>query len=98
MSEGTKKSQLYFFGYSAILNVMSPEEKSLLERTYKMTEENNIILKSIRRSARVGTVMRILYWIVILGLSYGAYYFIQPYLQNVMGMYDKVQGASNLFK
>ena len=63
-----------------------------------MTEENNIILKSIRRSARVGTVMRILYWIVILGLSYGAYYFIQPYLQNVMGMYDKVQGASNLFK
>ena len=77
---------------------MSPEEKSLLERTYKMTEENNQLLKSIRNSGRVGTAMRILYWIVIIGLSYGAYYFIQPYLKTVTGLYDQVQGASNALK
>lgn len=60
---------------------MSPEEKSLLERTYKMAEENNAILRSIRRTARIGTVMKVLYWVVIIGLSVGAFYFLQPYLE-----------------
>jgi hypothetical protein len=59
---------------------MTPEEKSLLERTYKMVEENNRILLSIRRSARWGSVMRYVYWAVIIALSVGAYYFIQPYV------------------
>lgn len=64
---------------------MSPEERSLLERTYKMTEENNQILISIRRNARIGTTMKVLYWIVILGLSFGAYYFIQPFIKAISG-------------
>ena len=59
---------------------MTPEEKSLLERTYKMAEDNNRILLSIRRSARWGSTMRYVYWFVIIALSVGAYYFIQPYV------------------
>ena len=59
---------------------MTPEEKSLLERTYKMAEENNRILLSIRRSARWSSAMRYVYWFVIIALSVGAYYFIQPYV------------------
>ncbi len=74
---------------------MSPEERSLLERTYKISEENNQILRSMRNTARIGTIMRVLYWIVILGLSFGAYYFIQPYLQTVMGLYNQVQGGAD---
>lgn len=64
---------------------MSPEELSLLEKTYKMVEENNTILLSIRRNARIGTTMKIIYWTVIIGLSFGAYYFIQPFLQAITG-------------
>ena len=59
---------------------MTPEEKSLLERTYKMSEENNAILRSMRRSARIANAMRYVYWVVIIALSVGAYYFIQPYV------------------
>ena len=70
---------------------MSPEEKSLLERTYKMVEENNSILRSIRRSNRFSSLMRLLYWIVIIALSYGAYYYIQPYVKTALGLYDQVQ-------
>jgi len=58
---------------------MTPEEKSLLERTYKMAEDNNRILQSMRRSARWTSVMRYVYWALIIALSFGAYYFIQPY-------------------
>jgi uncharacterized protein (UPF0333 family) len=71
---------------------MTPEERSLLERTYKMAEENNDILKSIRRANRLSLAFRVLYWVVILGVSYGAYYFIQPYLQSMLGLYDQVRG------
>jgi hypothetical protein len=71
---------------------MTPEERSLLERTYKLAEENNSILRSIRRSNRLSTAMRVLYWVVILALSFGAYYFIQPYVETLMSAYGDLQG------
>lgn len=70
---------------------MSPEEKSLLERTYKLAEENNEILRSIRSGRRWGIAFKVFYWAIIIGLSYGAYYFIQPYLKMVTGVYGQVQ-------
>ncbi len=68
---------------------MSPEEKSLLERTYKLSQENNAILLSIRRANRIGTAVKIFYWVVIIGLSVGAFYFIQPYIDFMTGAFNK---------
>jgi hypothetical protein len=59
---------------------MTPEEHAKLERALALAEENNKILLSIRRSNRIALGMRALYWVVILGLTFGAFYFIQPYL------------------
>lgn len=73
---------------------MNPEERSLLEKVYKMTEENNQILHSIRRATRLGLAMRILYWVVIIGLSVGALYFIQPYVDFITGAFNKNTGSS----
>ena len=79
---------IYFhtFQQSAIVFFMTPEEKSLLERTLKLAEENNGLLKGLRRSNRVSTVMRILYWVVIIALSFGAFYLIQPYFTFLTGL------------
>lgn len=74
---------------------MTPEEKSLLERTYKMSEENNKILRSMRRASRFGTIVRVLYWVVIIGLSIGAFYVIQPYINLMTGLYGQAQGTMN---
>ena len=74
---------------------MSPEEKSLLERTYKMAEENNIILKSIRSTNRWSFAFKIFYWVIIIGISLGAYYFIQPYLEMLLGVSNKLGGGVN---
>ncbi len=60
---------------------MNPEERSLLERTYKMVEENNSILRTIRRGNRISMAIKALYWIIIIGLSIGAFYVIQPYYE-----------------
>ena len=75
---------------------MTPEEKSLLERTYALSEENNQLLKSIRRSGRVRTVFHILYWAIILALSFGAYYLVQPYVTTLLGAFDQVGGLPGI--
>jgi Trk-type K+ transport system membrane component len=91
---------------------MTPEERSLLERTYNLTEDNNKILRSMRRSQRVSTVIRSIYWLFIIGASLGAYYLVQPYIDTVFGAYknaistfqgvgqdiDKVQNAADSLK
>jgi hypothetical protein len=64
---------------------MTPEEKSLLERTHKLAEENNEILHSIRRTNRFAVIARVVYWVVILLIGFGAFYFIQPYFTALMG-------------
>ncbi|MDD5165376.1 MAG: hypothetical protein PHG25_02460 [Candidatus Pacebacteria bacterium] len=71
---------------------MTPEEKSLLERTYKLVEENNNILISMRRGARITNIMRIAYWVVILVVSFGAYYAIQPYINVMLGSLSSLSG------
>ena len=65
---------------------MTPEERALLERTASLVEENNKILHSLRRSNRLSTAMRIAYWALIIVLSFGAFYFIQPYLNFLTGL------------
>lgn len=65
---------------------MTPEEKNLLERTLKLAEENNALLLGLRRSNRISTAMRVAYWVVIIALSFGAFYLIQPYLTFLTGL------------
>jgi len=73
---------------------MTPEERSLLERTHKLAEENNTMLHSMRRMSRISTIARILYWGVILVASFGVYYLIQPYVQSFLDIYGQIQGSS----
>lgn len=70
---------------------MTPEERSILERTLKIAEENNSILRGIRRSNRFSMFLRLGYWVIIIGLSFGAYYFVKPLINSTLGLYDQVQ-------
>jgi len=65
---------------------MTPEERSLLERIYSLEKENNEFLHSIKRRLRINTAIKILYWVVIIGLSLGAFYFVQPYVDLLKGI------------
>ena len=69
---------------------MSPEEKVILERTMKLSEENNRILHSIQRSMRIARIMRVVYWLFIIGSAVGAYYLIQPYVDSLVGIYSSI--------
>ena len=67
---------------------MSPEERELLQKTAELTEENNHILHSIKRSMRWSRIMTYIYWIFIIGSAVGAYYIIQPYLDQLLDVYS----------
>ena len=89
---------------------MTPEERSLLTRTYELASENNSILRGIRRANRFSLAFEIFYWAVIIGVTLGAFYFVQPYLekslellnqaeksvQTINGNIDQVKGALNV--
>ncbi len=67
---------------------MSPEEKKLLEKSVNLAEDNNRMLHSMRRSARWASIFRAIYWILIIGSALGAYYFIQPYVDQMVNIFN----------
>ena len=77
---------------------MDPESKKLLEETLKLAKENNDILHSMRRSMRIQRIMSILYWVLIIGSTVGAYYLIAPYLGQLMDVYSGAGDVINNFK
>ena len=76
---------------------MSPEEKELLERSVALAEDNNKILHAMRRSMFWARVMSTVYWVLIIGSAVGAYYLIQPYIDQLMGVYGGASDMINSF-
>ena len=77
---------------------MDPESKKLLQDTLALAQENNEILHSMRRSMRIQRIMSSLYWAFIVLTALGAYYFIQPYIDQLMGVYSGAGDILNNFK
>ena len=73
---------------------MDPESKKLLEETFALAKENNDMLHSLRRSMRLARFMSLLYWVFIIGSALGAYYFLQPYIDQLKTIYGS---TSNIF-
>lgn len=67
---------------------MTPEERELLNQSVALSKENNKMLHSMIRSQRIASVFRAMYWILIVGSFISAYYVLQPYLEQVMGVYS----------
>jgi hypothetical protein len=74
---------------------MDPESKNLLEETLELEQENNKMLRSVKRSMLWSRIMTIVYWIIIIGISFGAFLFLQPYFNRLMSAYGSL---GNIFK
>jgi hypothetical protein len=76
---------------------MQPEEKEMLKKTLELSQENNKMLRSMRRSMAMGRVFKIIYWVVIVGAAIGAYYYVTPYIDSAVGAYGSVKGDVKSF-
>ena len=73
---------------------MTPEERTLLENTYNLAKENNELIRSLHRSSKWSMWLKVLYWVLIIGLSVGAFHFFQNYLSVLEGVSGK--GTSSI--
>lgn len=74
----------------------------MLADTLALAAENNKILRSLKRSMVWARVVHAVYWALIIGSAVGAYYFIQPYIDQVIGIYggtkSGLDGVNSLFE
>lgn len=70
---------------------MDEDLKEKIDETYELSLENNKMLHSVQRRAKWGFVGRLIYWIVILGIGVGAFYYVQPYIEQMMKVYDSIR-------
>ena len=64
------------------------------EEIYRLTKENNRILRKMESERRRGLILRLLHWIVIIVLAVVAYLYIEPYIDRMEDLVSKVKEAS----
>ncbi len=74
---------------------MDIEDKKKIDRALALSEENNKILKTLLRNMRWGRLFKTMYWLVILGVSIGAFLHFQPYIDQFVKGFDSFQQTLN---
>jgi preprotein translocase subunit SecE len=70
------------------IQFMDSESKQLLQNTLALTEENNKLLHKIRGVQRRETIWNIVKILVIVAIAFGSFYYIEPYLNQLIGVYN----------
>lgn len=74
---------------------MEPEDRDLLERTFKLARDNNLMLRSMSRAALFNNLFRVIAWIAVLGGSIWLYTaYLGPTLGSFTSKVDQAQGFS----
>ena len=73
------------------MSMYDTEDRKMIKRTLALAEENNKILKKLHRSLKWSRFFRMIYWLVVLGITLGAYYYIQPYIDNTVSLFDSIK-------
>ena len=71
---------------------MDPESKQLLQNTLSLAEENNKMLHKIRGVQRREAIWSTLKILAIIGIALGSFYYVEPYLNKIMNLYNSVTG------
>ena len=77
---------------------MDSESKELLEESVELSKENNKMLQKIRGIQKREFIWRALKIVAIIALALGAYYYIEPYLNKVVNVYNSIIGIQQDIK
>lgn len=71
-----------------------PEKDKKLDAIYQMVRNNNKMIRGMKRAAFWGTIFKIVFWVVMLGIPVYLYFTIfQPLLAELLGTYAQLQQA-----
>jgi len=75
---------------------MNPEEKLLLERTLKLSEENNLILRKIQKTTKRAAIWGFIKVIIVVTPLFIGYFYLQPYFKDVVETYNTAIDLLNI--
>jgi len=61
-----------------------------LEETREIVERNHEMLEGIERTMFWRKVSSIVYWLLIIGVAVGLFYFLDPYLNRLFDVYSQI--------
>ncbi len=64
-----------------------------LKKILEVVKRNEEMLQSVQRRARLSMFVQILKWLVIIGISIGAFIYVQPILEKVMETYMSISNT-----
>lgn len=65
------------------------DQEKQLQEILELSRENNHLLKGVHRRARWGMFFWILRWAIVVGILFGAYYYVEPYVEKATSTYRK---------
>lgn len=74
---------------------MDVETKAMIETLSKQQTENHQLLKKIYRLNQVNLYTKFAYWIFLILLALGAFYFIKPFVGSLTSVYGGVLGQDS---
>ncbi len=76
---------------------MDPELKKMMRENLELSQENNKLLRKMHRSILWGRLFNVLYWVIVIGAMFGAYYVLQPFIDSILNAYQGiVSGAETI--
>lgn len=75
------------------MEYLDPEIEDLLRENIKVSKENNELLHKIWSDVKYKRVLKFLYWAILIALTLGAYYYIQPIVEGITGSYGSIKGG-----
>jgi hypothetical protein len=73
--------------------MLDEELKELLRENLETSQESLKILKKINRGRVFGNILWALKWIIIIGLSFGLYLYIEPYIKGLIDTINNLTGG-----
>jgi len=66
-----------------------------LDKLERMVAQDHKMIRSLYVRARISSILRIIYILVLIGVAVGGYYFIEPYLKEVKEIYRSIKATQS---
>lgn len=77
---------------------MTPEERQMLRESLELSRKNNELINKMYRASLWGRAIKILYWLLLIGVTVGSLLFLQPYIDTLKGVYGGFSDSSDQMK
>ena len=76
---------------------MEQDLKNLIEDNLELSKQNHKMLKKLLSYRRLEALYSIVKWVIVIGFALYSFYYLQPYLEQLLEVYENVSGVVDTF-